>query len=97
MSNTYSKTEIFIAIAQAVVYRCLLAGFIFIAPKIIGVLLQINMLESSVPYDNADAIITSKEPSRLSIKSAELPKGGDVIKVDSYAYGAASIGDKICV
>ncbi len=78
-------------------------GFIFIAPKTIGVLLQVNKLNSSVPYDNADAIITSKELTllsmlpRLSIKSPELPKGGDLIRVDSYIYGAASIGDKICV
>jgi hypothetical protein len=59
---------------------------------------QAAMLADAVPYSNANAIVTSKDrDTRLSVKSAALPKGGDVIDVDRYAYGATSIGDSVCV
>jgi hypothetical protein len=54
--------------------------------------------EKSAPFIRATAIITSKDnDQRLSIKSADLPQGGDVVAVDRFVYGAISTGDRVCV
>lgn len=51
-----------------------------------------------VPFVQATAIVTSKDnDQRLSIKSTDLPKGGDVVSVDQFVYGAISSGDRVCV
>jgi hypothetical protein len=50
------------------------------------------------PVSKATALITSKDPDqKLSVKSTDLPKKGDVVDVDQYAYGAVSVGDSVCV
>jgi hypothetical protein len=52
----------------------------------------------NTPFLKATAKITSKDiDQHLSIKSADLPKGGDVIAVDQYVYGAVVAGDSVCV
>jgi hypothetical protein len=48
------------------------------------------------PYISTTALITSKDSSeKLSVKSPDLPKKGDVIDVDQYTYGAVSPGDRV--
>lgn len=50
------------------------------------------------PFLKATAIVTSKDTDqRLSIKSTDLPKGGDVVAVDQFVYGTISSGDRVCV
>jgi hypothetical protein len=50
------------------------------------------------PVSKATALVTSKDnDQRLSVKSTDLPKKGDVVSVDQYAYGAVSVGDSVCV
>jgi hypothetical protein len=61
-------------------------------------MLQETQAIAAAPFSNATAIITSKDPNQhLSIKSSALPKGGDVIYVDQYVYGATSVADPVCV
>jgi hypothetical protein len=56
-----------------------------------------NRLDAA-PYIKASVIITSKDTDgRLSLKSSALPKGGDRVAVDRFAYGAASVGEVACV
>jgi hypothetical protein len=50
------------------------------------------------PVSKATALVTSKDSDQhLSVKSVDLPKKGDVVSVDQYAYGAVSVGDSVCV
>jgi hypothetical protein len=56
-----------------------------------------NRLDAA-PYIKASVMITSKDSDgRLSLKSTDLPKGGDRLAVDRFAYGAASVGEVACV
>jgi hypothetical protein len=80
-----------------------LLGLAFAA--IVGVLIweivsrhqEIEALDA-VPFSQVTATVTSKDSDlRLSIKSNALPKGGDVVTVDRFAYGAVSKGDSVCV
>ena len=54
--------------------------------------------KEKAPFSQATAIVTSKDSDqRLSIKSTDLPKSGDVVSVDQFSYGAVSTGDHVCV
>jgi hypothetical protein len=81
-------------------FSFLLPGFAFFILAMFSFSLANRTLQASKagPFSKATALITSKDPDeKLSIKSADLPKKGDVISVDQYTYGAASVGDSICV
>jgi hypothetical protein len=59
---------------------------------------QASNRRDAAPYKKASVIITSKDSDgRLSLKSTALPKGGDRLAVDQYAYGAALVGEVACV
>jgi hypothetical protein len=59
---------------------------------------QTSMAIDAAPFQKVTVSITSKDgDEKLSIRSNELPKGGDVIGVNQYTYGAVTIGDRICV
>ncbi len=84
-----------------------LIGAAILGATISMVVLVIWVLSSSIqeaqtidkaPVLKATALITSKDSDqKLSVKSTDLPKKGDVVNVDQYAYGAVSVGDSICV
>lgn len=53
---------------------------------------------NKAPFLKTTALITSKDPDQnLSVKSTDLPRKGDVVAVDQYAYGSVAVGDSICV
>jgi hypothetical protein len=94
----YSKEEVTVFTIQMIVVCSLFAVAIYWAWVITGNSLQEATKADAVPFVKANAVITSKDgDDKLSIKSSTLPKGGDVIGVDRYAYGATSIGDSVCV
>jgi hypothetical protein len=69
-----------------------------IVSVLVGEWQQAAIRAGAAPYSNANSTVTSKDTNQhLSIKSAALPKGGDVTLVDQYVYGATSVGDSVCV
>jgi hypothetical protein len=82
--------------------KLVLAGFsaafavflVFLAWPVTQVAISIH----TAPFLRATALITSKDSDQsLSVKSADLPKGGDVIFVDRFVYGAVAPGDSVCL
>jgi hypothetical protein len=70
---------------------------VFVGWNIFSVVQGFNAM-SAAPWIKATASITSKDnDQRLSVKSTDLPKGGDVVNVDQYAYGALAPGDTVCL
>jgi hypothetical protein len=78
----------------------LLAAFFVAGAAYSLIRIGFNFLDDwqHLPYIKASVIITSKDTDgRLSLKSSALPKGGDRVAVDRFAYGAASVGEVACV
>jgi hypothetical protein len=88
-------------IASAVSYGFLILVFAALFGVPIWAIVSMSQALEAInlaPLLQATVTVTSKDTDqRLSIQSADLPKGGDVVSVDQFVYGAISSGDRICV
>ncbi len=73
-----------------------LSGFLPAGEKLI----KENLIEKkakSFPFIPLIATVTSKDGNQLAVSSELLPRKGDLIAVDKYAYGSVVVGDSVCI
>lgn len=72
-------------------YSAFVYFFFFVEPP------EVTELKEAKPIKVSGVITSKDENQKLSVKSAELPKVGDVINVNRQEYGSVATGDVVCI